>query len=176
MAETSHHRLSRIRCHQKGDCLHSLLYCSPTQNLDGHLQRSLHWLNHEVQRTTVARFVSLPVAQVFEDLAPWEDGSKPLSYLGPPILGFCCPHCSASKTKIWYQMRGHGKSKHGLTAPECKRDRSRYACFLQSWTTYPPKYWVANRDDDSEQEAPLQHLHLVTEQKNVLRLEANPKS
>jgi hypothetical protein len=78
--------------------------------------------------------------------------------------------------KNWDQMRRHGKAKHGLTAPECKRDQSKYACFLQSWTTYSQKYWVVNREVDSEQEAPLEYLHLVTEQENMLRLQAEEEA
>ena len=73
-------------------------------------------------------------------------------------------------------MRRHGKAKHSLAAPECKRDQSKYACFLQSWTTYSQKYWVVNREVDSEQEAPLGQLHPVTEQENILRLEAKEEA
>ena len=73
----------------------------PLKHLDGHLLRSPHRLNHKLRRATVARFVGLPVAQALEDLAPREDGSKPLSYLGPPIPGFRCLHRSSSKTKNW---------------------------------------------------------------------------
>jgi hypothetical protein len=42
----------------------------PLKHLDGHLLHIPHRLNHKVWRATVARFVGLPVAQVFEDLAP----------------------------------------------------------------------------------------------------------
>jgi hypothetical protein len=73
-------------------------------------------------------------------------------------------------------MQRHGKVKHGLTAPECKRDQSKYACFLQSWTTYSQKYLVMNRVDSLEQEAPLEDLHPVTEQENTLRLEAEEEA
>jgi hypothetical protein len=73
-------------------------------------------------------------------------------------------------------MRRHGKAKHGLTAPECKRDQSKYACFLQSWTTQSQKYWVVNREDDRKQEAPLEILHPVTEQEKKLRLEAEEEA
>jgi hypothetical protein len=73
----------------------------PLKHLDGHLLRRPHQLNHKVRPATVASFVGLPIAQVFEDLVPREDGSKPLSYLGLPIPDFCCPHCSIGKTKNW---------------------------------------------------------------------------
>jgi hypothetical protein len=36
----------------------------------------------------------------------------------------------------------------------------------------PPKYWVVDRDNDREREAPLEHLCPITEQESILRLEA----
>jgi hypothetical protein len=73
-------------------------------------------------------------------------------------------------------MRQHAKAQHGLTAPECKLEQSKYVCFLQSWTVYSPQYWVVNRKENSERDPPTPDQHPVTEQEQLLCLEAEEEA
>ena len=122
----------------------------PVTGLNTHL-RTCHYVPAKVRRATIARFDGVPAAKSFNDLVPCPDGSSPLSYLGPPMPGFCCPHCSEGKSINWDTMQQHTKKHHNISAPDCLQDRSRYKCYLQSWTKYSPKYWVVTQDDRSHQ-------------------------
>lgn len=120
---------------------------------------------------TTARFDGMPAAQSFEHLVPRPDGSAPLSYLLPPVPGFCCPHCTEKKTINWDRMRQHAKVKHNITAPECLRDQSRYKCYLQSWTTYSPKHWVTSQGNSSSQQAIQEQPYSTSEEEHLVRME-----
>jgi hypothetical protein len=120
---------------------------------------------------TIARFDGMPAAQSFEDLVPCQDGSAPLSYLLPPVPGFCCPHCTEKKTINWDRMRQHAKVKHNITAPEYLRDQSRYKCYLQSWTTYSPKHWVITQGNSSSQQAIQEQPYSSSEEEHLVRME-----
>jgi hypothetical protein len=73
-------------------------------------------------------------------------------------------------------MRQHAKAKHNLTAPECKLEQSKYLCFLQSSTTYSPQYWVVGETLDPERQTLAGDQHPVTEQEQLLRLEAEEET
>lgn len=142
----------------------------PVTRLDTHL-RTYHHVPPKLRRMTMARFDSVPVAQTLNDLVPRQDGSTPLSYLPPPAPGFCCPHCTQGKTINWDQMRRHAKAEHKISAPECVQDRSRYECYLQSWTKYPPKYWVVTQNNCSHQQEIQEQPHSTSEAGYLTRME-----
>ncbi|EOA82366.1 uncharacterized protein SETTUDRAFT_76814, partial [Exserohilum turcica Et28A] len=142
----------------------------PVTRLNAHLQ-TFHHVPFKLRRTTIARFDSIPAAQSFQDLVPRQDRSAPLSYLLPPVPGFCCPHCTEGKTINWDCMRKHAKEKHNISAPKCLRDQSRYKCYLQSWTTYSPKHWVVTQDNSASQQAIPEQPYSMSEEENLLRME-----
>ena len=102
----------------------------PKDSLLKHLR---HWhKGTKGHRKTAASFDGLPVGATIRQLEPCPDGSPSLSFLLPPVSGFCCLECPNFKTISEHAYRKHVRREHGVSDHVSSKKQG--ACFLQRWT------------------------------------------